>query len=118
MVVSTGTGLPSLLSSNGPCATGGLFNDTLTVVTHWPVAPQASVTVKVIVLSPSTGVKQTVSPLSVPILTSRETILLSTSLEVNPGRQICADSHINMVVSSWQDTSGALLRVTIISVVH
>jgi phage terminase large subunit-like protein len=101
---------------DGLTATGVLFKVTVITVTLVSALPQASVTIKDNVFGPTTGLKQTVSPLRVPPNTILEDILLSTSVAVNPGRQIWLRSQTNIVWFDGLTATGALLRETVITV--
>ena len=93
--------------------TGSTARSTVTVVVEVETAPQASVTVRVIVLTPATGVKQTVSPESVPFETVTEAMFPSASLVVNPGRQMVDKSQTKMLELAGDVATGTALNVTV-----
>lgn len=97
--------------------TGGAAMSMVTIVVAVAVRPHASVTVSVKVLAPVTGVKQTVSPESVPFEIVTETMLLSGSEKLNPGRQIVLKSQTNRLELGGLPGVGPLLTVTVTVVV-
>ena len=80
---------------------------------HVSAVPHESVTIKVIVLTPATGVKQTVPLERAPLSTTTLIKLSSMSAPPNPGKQISDRSQTNISSSPGQVATGGLFSVIV-----
>ncbi len=103
----------NIVSFAGDVVCGGLLSVIVTVVTAVSVRPQESTPTIVRIFAPTTGVKHTVSPESIPPVTVVERRLVSGSVTENPDRQISDKSYTNNDISAGLVATGALLSVTV-----